>query len=116
MQVTKQESNGTQSGFETRGRHHQKSKTGVSVALQKGLISPKNFIKNSACSYNTSFCFPTFSFDLKNRKRLHSKCSKSGARQYKALEITEELEGDTQLEIKTISDFMFLKTNCLIYL
>ena len=30
-------------GFETQGRHHQKYKTGVSVAPQKGLISSKNF-------------------------------------------------------------------------
>ena len=29
-------------GFETQSRHHQKSKTGVSVAPQKGLMSPKN--------------------------------------------------------------------------
>ena len=32
------------SGFETQRRHHQKSKTGVSVAPQKGLMSSqKNF-------------------------------------------------------------------------
>ena len=30
-------------GFETQGRHHKKSKTGVSVAPQKGLVSYKNF-------------------------------------------------------------------------
>ena len=29
--------------FETQGRHHQKSKTGVSVAPQKGLMSSKIF-------------------------------------------------------------------------
>ena len=31
------------SGFETQRRRHQKSKTGVSVALQKGLMSSKKF-------------------------------------------------------------------------
>ena len=30
-------------GFETQGRRHQKSKTGVSVAPQKGLMSSKNY-------------------------------------------------------------------------
>ena len=30
-------------GFETQRRRHQKSKTGVSVAPQKGLVSSKNF-------------------------------------------------------------------------
>ena len=34
-------------GFETQGRHHQKSKTGVSVAPWKGLMSSKNFFKKS---------------------------------------------------------------------
>ena len=33
------------SGFETQMRRHQKSKRGVSVAPQKGLISSKSFIK-----------------------------------------------------------------------
>ena len=41
------------SGFETQGRHHQKSKTKVSVAPQKGLVSSKNFkkilIRNFSC-------------------------------------------------------------------
>ena len=35
------------SGFETRRRHYQKSKTGVSVAPQKYLCPPKKEIKNS---------------------------------------------------------------------
>ena len=30
-------------GFETHGRRQQKSKTGISVAPQKGLMSSKNF-------------------------------------------------------------------------
>ena len=30
-------------GFETQGRRHQKSKTGISVAPQKGHVSFKNF-------------------------------------------------------------------------
>ena len=33
------------SGFETQRRHNQKSKTGVSVAPQKGLMSSKFFFK-----------------------------------------------------------------------
>ena len=33
------------SGFEIHRRHYQKSKTGVSVAPQKGLMSSKNFFK-----------------------------------------------------------------------
>ena len=37
------------SGFRTQ-RCHQKSKTGVSVAPQKGLISSKNFIKKKSCT------------------------------------------------------------------
>ena len=33
--------------FETQGRRHQKSKTGVSVAPQKGLVSYKKFLKKT---------------------------------------------------------------------
>ena len=36
---------GIHPGFETQGRRHQKSKTGVSVAPQKGLVSYKFFLK-----------------------------------------------------------------------
>ena len=43
MQVTKHGKRGIHPGFETQGRHHQKSKTGVSVAPQKELVSSKNF-------------------------------------------------------------------------
>ena len=35
------------SGFETQRRHHQKFKTGVSVATQKGFMSSKNFWKKN---------------------------------------------------------------------
>ena len=35
--------NAEHSGFETQGRHHQKSKTRASVPPQKGLMSSKNF-------------------------------------------------------------------------
>ena len=38
-------SEGIHPGFETQGRRHQKSKTGVSVAPQKGLVSYKIFLK-----------------------------------------------------------------------
>ena len=36
---------GIHSGFETQGRPHQKSKTGVLVAPQKGTDVPQNFFK-----------------------------------------------------------------------
>ena len=36
---------GIHPGFETQGRRHQKSKTGVSVAPRKGLMSSKNLFK-----------------------------------------------------------------------
>ena len=36
---------GIHPGFETQGRHHQKFKTGVSVAPQKELVSSKKFKK-----------------------------------------------------------------------
>ena len=42
-QARKHTSKGIHPGFETQGRRHQKSKIGVSVALQKGLVSYKNF-------------------------------------------------------------------------
>ena len=35
----------THSGLETQMRHHQMSKTGVSVAQQKGIMSSKLFLK-----------------------------------------------------------------------
>ena len=41
-QATKHPSKLIHPGFGTQGRHHQKSKTGVSVALQKGLVPSKN--------------------------------------------------------------------------
>ena len=46
------------SGFETQRRHHQKSKTRVSVAPQKGLMSSKNFLKKEKREnlFRTHFC------------------------------------------------------------
>ena len=41
-QARKHTNNGIHPGFETQGRRHQKSKTGVSVTPQKGLVSYKN--------------------------------------------------------------------------
>ena len=38
-------------GYETKRRRHQKSKTGVSVALQKGLMSSKFFLKSRGYFY-----------------------------------------------------------------
>ena len=40
---------GIHSGFETQDRYHQKSKTGVAVALQKDLCQPIFFLKNQNC-------------------------------------------------------------------
>ena len=42
------------SGFDTQRRHHQKSKTGVSVAPQKGLMSSKNLKKKKKVSLTLS--------------------------------------------------------------
>ena len=41
----KHASEGIHSGFETQGKCHQKSKTGVSMAPQKGLVSYKKIFK-----------------------------------------------------------------------
>ena len=49
MQVMKYTSKGIHSGFETQDRHHQKSKAGVSVAPQKGLMS-SIFLKIKLCN------------------------------------------------------------------
>ena len=45
-QVRKHTSEGIHPGFETQGRHHQKSKTGVSVGPPKGLVPYIFFFKN----------------------------------------------------------------------
>ena len=42
------------SGFETQRIHHQKSKTGVSVAPQKGLMSSKNLKKKDSRAHTVS--------------------------------------------------------------
>ena len=47
MQAMKHASEGIHPGFGTQGRHHQKSKTGVLVGSQKGLMSSKIFFKKS---------------------------------------------------------------------
>ena len=39
---------GIHPGFETQSRHHQKSKTGVSLAPQKGLVSSKKLKKGTS--------------------------------------------------------------------
>ena len=44
-QASKHASERIHPGFETQGRHHQKSKTGVSAAQRKGHVSYKNFKK-----------------------------------------------------------------------
>ena len=44
------------SGFETQRRHHQKSKTGVSVTSPKGLMSSKIFFKNCAKAFLCRHC------------------------------------------------------------
>ena len=45
-QMRKLASKGIHLGFETQGRRHQKSKTGVSMAPKKGLVSYKKFNNN----------------------------------------------------------------------
>ena len=47
------------SGFETQRRCHQKSKTGVTVAAQKGLMSYKIFLKKLSNSKNKFELFPS---------------------------------------------------------
>ena len=42
---------GIHPGFETQGRHHQNSKTGVSVAPWKGLMSSKIYLKQKRMGY-----------------------------------------------------------------
>ena len=42
------------SGFETQRRRHQNSKTGVSVAPQKGLMSPQKFLRKSFRMFQSS--------------------------------------------------------------
>ena len=56
MQVTKHASKEIHSGFDTQSRPLQKFKTGVSVSLQKGLMSSKNsFKKQFRCHICTDF-------------------------------------------------------------
>ena len=43
-------------GFETQRRHHQKSKTGVSVGPRKGFMSSKNFFKRKI-NFKIEFCW-----------------------------------------------------------
>ena len=45
------------SGFETQRRRHKKSKTGVSVTPQKGLMSSKKFILKKECLFFIFFLF-----------------------------------------------------------
>ena len=45
MQVTEHASEGIHAKLKTQGRRHQKSKTGISVAKQKGLMASKYFFK-----------------------------------------------------------------------
>ena len=51
MQVTKHASEGIHPSFETQGRHHCKSITGVSLATRKGLMSSKFFFKKYLISF-----------------------------------------------------------------
>ena len=45
------------SGFETHRKHHQKSKTGVSVAHNKDMCPPKSF-KKTESPFQASMSFP----------------------------------------------------------
>ena len=51
FEVYNMASEGIHSGFETRGRYNQKSKTGASVAPQKGLMSSNFFKKKCLINY-----------------------------------------------------------------
>ena len=53
MQVMEHTSEGIHTSFESKDRRHQKSKTGVPVAPQKGLISCKKFLFKY-CDKNSS--------------------------------------------------------------
>ena len=48
---------GIHPGFKTLGKHHQKSKTGVSVAPQKGLMPSKIYKKTKQNKRNFDFFF-----------------------------------------------------------
>ena len=56
MQATKHSSKGVHSGFEIQGRRHQKSKTGVSVASQKRLMSSYNLKKKEVIFFRCNLC------------------------------------------------------------
>ena len=58
------------SGFETQRRRHQKSKTGVSVAPQKGLMSSKIYIYNKK-----QFLFKTDEVRLSTRSHPPHRCT-----------------------------------------
>ena len=51
---------GIHPGFETQGRRHQKSKTGVAVAPRKGLMSSKDLFKKNVSPHNIRFEGHTF--------------------------------------------------------
>ena len=48
MQITEHASEGIHAKLKTQGRRHQKSKTGISVAKQKGLMASKYFFKKGS--------------------------------------------------------------------
>ena len=52
-------------GFETQGKHHQKSKTGVSVAPQKGHVSSKIFQNKKSSNFIIIFSCSKFRFPMK---------------------------------------------------
>ena len=54
-QARKHVSEGIHPGFETQGRHHLKSKIGVSAAPQKGLMASKIFKKEEKKKGSESF-------------------------------------------------------------
>ena len=56
-------------GFETQGRRHQKSETGVSVAPKKGLVSYKNFKKKKK-SINITFPRTSYAVGKNDKKNI----------------------------------------------
>ena len=64
---TKSEWGGTHSGFKTQRRHHQKSKTGVPVALKKGHVCPP---KSFFFFLNSTYIFVQFDFHIVYTRRI----------------------------------------------
>ena len=81
IQAMKDPGNGVQHGFETQLRRHQKSKTGVSVASQKGLISSKLFFVKVRICQETANITATLSFGVHRPYQISRKSHKDKTHQ-----------------------------------